>query len=211
MPNTTKYIYRIIHYKNLEFILRNGLYSCNSPKKDPEFINIGHSNLIEKRGDKKIIIGEKEYGTLNDYIPFYFAPRSPMLYTINKGNVHNFTGTQNDIIYLVSTIEKVKELNIPFVFTDGHALQAISNFYNDTLNIDKIDWDIMKAIYWNKTNIDNDRRRRRMAEFLVLNYISVSCILGIAVINEDMSNKVNAIQKECNTSIKTIIKKDWYY
>ena len=38
---TSKFIFRMIHYSNLEFILKHGLYTKNSRMKDPEYINIG--------------------------------------------------------------------------------------------------------------------------------------------------------------------------
>jgi len=43
------------------------------------------------------------YGCVADYVPFYFAPRSPMLYKLHKGGVPNYTGGQDPLVYLVSS------------------------------------------------------------------------------------------------------------
>ncbi|MDR3626810.1 MAG: DUF4433 domain-containing protein [Ignavibacteriaceae bacterium] len=203
------FIYRISHYRNLEFTLANGLFCRNSDKCDPNYFNIGHKNLIDKRGNRNVPIDPG--GVLNDYVPFYFAPRSPMLYSINKGNVQGFQGTQNDIIYLVSSVQEIKASKIPYVFTDGHAYVEISQFYNTENDLRFVDWVIMGATYWNNTVNDNDRSRRRMAEFLVYQFVPITCIFGIVVIDDIMETTVNEIQRKCNTNIKTYVKPKWYY
>jgi len=202
-------IFRLTHYRNLEFALLNGLHCRNSENSDPNYFNIGHRNLIDKRGIRSVPVTPG--GVLNDYVPFYFAPRSPMLYSLHTGYVQGFEGTQRDIIYLVSSVQKVKDSNIPFVFTDGHAYELISNFYNNEKDLKNIDWSIMGATYWNNTADDNDRKRRRMAEFLLYQFVPITCIFGIVVFDDKMENTVNKIQRKCNTTIKTYIKPNWYY
>jgi hypothetical protein len=86
-------------------------------------------------------------GSLNDYVPFCFAPRSPMLYAIYKGNVEGYKDGQNPILHLTSSVEAVEQAGLPFAFTDGHSEMAISDFFADTDRLDKVDWDIMKATY----------------------------------------------------------------
>jgi len=212
MPESFKrptLIYRLTHYANLKFTLCNGMCCRNSSNADPNYINIGHRNLIDRRGRRTVT--KTPGGVLNDYIPFYFAPHSPMLYSIHRGNIDGFTGVQSDIIYLVSSIEKIQEAKIPFVFTDGHTYEMISDFYNNTNELDRVDWEIMGVRYWNNTEKDNDRMRRRMAEFLAYQFIPSSCILAIVVYNDEIKKAVDSIQGKCNTNIKTIIKPNWYY
>ncbi len=212
MPGTFKratLIFRLTHYANLEFTLSKGMCCKNSPDTDPNYINIGHRNLIDKRGSRRVPLSP--FGVLNDYIPFYFAPRSPMLYSIHKGNIDGFTGNQSDIIYLVSSIEKIQEINIPFVFTDGHAYENITKFFNELNDLDKIDWQIMGETYWRNTPDDNDRMRRRMSEFLTYQFVPSSCILAIVVQHETIKKAVDSIQAKVGTAIQTLIKPNWYY
>lgn len=212
MPDNYKrptLIFRLMHYANLEYTLSKGMYCGNSQNADPNYINIGHRNLIGKRG--KRIVPTTPGGVLNNYVPFYFAPRSPMLYSICHKNVDGFSGKQSDIIYLVSSVEKIISAKIPFVFTDGHAYEIFSRFFNQINDLDKVDWTIMGATYWNNTEQDNDRMRRRMAEFLAYQFVPPSCILAIVVYNEKIKNIVGSTQIKCNTKINTIIKRNWYY
>lgn len=81
-------------------------------------------------------------GTLHDYVPFYFAPRSPMLYTINNGNVPNCSYRQRDIVYLVSTAQIIADTRIPFVFSNIHAALRLAKFFGDLTQLNQIDWSI---------------------------------------------------------------------
>ena len=153
------------------------------------------------------------YGCLHDYVPFYFAPRSPMLYAIHRNNVDGYTGGQKLIIHLVSSVQKVIKNECAYVFTDGHGIMFFTEFFNRIEDLSKIDWNIMVAKYWGDTNEDGDRKRRRMAEFLVHRSFNWPMIIGIGVINEQIAQKVSDIIDGHTIKYKPQIKvkKDWYY
>jgi hypothetical protein len=48
-------------------------------------------------------------GTLHDYVPLYFAPRSPMLLAINSGAVPGCYYRQSDIVHLVTSAQSIEE------------------------------------------------------------------------------------------------------
>ena len=72
------HILRLIHFNNLEDILKNGMYSKNSVHVIPDYVNIGDTTLIKQRETFTVRI-DPPNGNLGDYIPFYFAGHSPML------------------------------------------------------------------------------------------------------------------------------------
>lgn len=76
-------IWRIVHRNNISWILDNGLYCGNSPVQSPNWEAIGSSELIQKRETHPVPISP--FGSLNDYVPFYFTPFSPMLLNIKSG------------------------------------------------------------------------------------------------------------------------------
>lgn len=41
---------------------------------------------------------------VGEFVPFYFCPRSPMLFTVNRGNTGRPLGCQRAIVHLVSTL-----------------------------------------------------------------------------------------------------------
>ena len=153
---------------------------------------IAYENIQDRRATTYVPCGRG--GVLHDYVPFYFAPRSPMLYTINRGNVENYTQGQATVIHLVSSVENIESEDLSFVFTDGHAVMTFTEFFDDLKYLDDaIDWDVMEARYWKDTNEDNDRKRRRQAEFLVRNFFPWQLITEIGVINYTIQSQVENI------------------
>jgi len=199
------YIFRITAIQNLPHILEHGIACRNCQPQNPSFINIGGSDIIEKRDLRVVPLAP--YGSLSDYVPFYFAPRSPMLGSIS----HYETFPQNDVIYIVSKASIVHEAGIPFVFTNGHALMDFSLFHNSLENLHVIDWEVMRSKYWRVTEEDNDRMRRRMAEFLVHQHFPVRLITSIGVKSEKMSIDVKAILDRFVIDIKVQVLPNWYY
>jgi ssDNA thymidine ADP-ribosyltransferase, DarT len=60
---------------------------------------------------------------------------------------------------------------------------------HDYVPYDAIDWDVMKSRYWNDTNEDNDRKRRRQAEFLVRHFSPWQLITEIGVMNYTIKHR----------------------
>ena len=82
--NATKaLIFRITHIANVPWILSNGLHSKNAEIIDPNFVQIGNSELIVKRTTRDVPVSPG--GSLSDYIPFYFTPFSMMMYNMVTG------------------------------------------------------------------------------------------------------------------------------
>jgi ssDNA thymidine ADP-ribosyltransferase, DarT len=66
------------------------------------YTNIAHATIQARRATKAVRLGAG--GLLHDYVPFYFAPRSPMLRSIEGGNVAGFTGGQASVVTLETTV-----------------------------------------------------------------------------------------------------------
>jgi hypothetical protein len=204
-------IYHITHVTNLPGILAKGGLWCDreSAVRCSGKIGIAHNHIKERRA--KRIVPVKPYGTLADYVPFYFAPRSPMLFAIDRGQVVDYQGGQKEIVHLVSAAETILEDGKKFVFSDGHADMAISSFYTDLKDLSRVDWKIMKETYWNDTPADGDRKRRRQAEFLVHDFFSWSLVERIGVMNDAMAAKVNALLEGADHVPVVSVQRGWYY
>lgn len=204
-------IFHITHINNLESILKSGGLYCNKVIREQktDVKDISFENIQGRRESKQVPIPPFE--TLHHYVPFYFAPRSPMLYTINQGNVPQYQDGQGSIIYLVSSVQNVEDANIPFVFTDGHAIMSFSEFYSDLQDLDKIDWNVMQSNYWFDTPEHPDRRRKRQAEFLLINFFPLKILKGIGVINAQMKEQVECILQQNNISVPVAVVPKWYY
>ena len=176
------------HIDNISHIIRNGITHSSSKKANPKFVPIGDSTLISKRNDFILQNGKK----LGEYIPFYFGVRTPMLYVLQNGFNMVSPVLAENIVYCVCSVQNIIDLNLDFIFTDGHAVDRFSNQYsiNDIGNIDQlIDRSAIKAKYW-KEERDLDLKRRKEAEFLVLGDIPPEFILGYITYNENAKQKI---------------------
>ncbi len=79
MTKQLRFAFRLTHIANIPHIAKYGITSSHSPNKNDKYVSIGDSQIIGKR---------KDFLTnginLSEYIPFYFGPRSPMLYAKTK-------------------------------------------------------------------------------------------------------------------------------
>jgi len=209
-PNPTP-IYHITPIDNLRLIFEaGGMWAKRVlDQEDTGYTNMAHQSIQYRRANTSVPC--KPGGTLHDYVPFYFAPRSPMLYTISRDNVVGFSDGQVSIVHIVSTAQTVNKAGQRFVFSDGHGIMAFTEFFSDLADLDKVDWDIMSTNYWADTNDDMDRKRRRQAEFLVYERFPVNLILKIGVINQLKKIETEAMLAEFDLIIPVVISANWYY
>ena len=135
-----------------------------------------------------------------------------MLFAIHKGKIEGYEGGQASILHLVTSPQDIANASLDFVFTDGHAVMGYTTFYNDLASLSEaIDWEIMESQYWNDTNEDGDRKRRRQAEFLVYRRVPWSLIRGIGVQNEAAKGEVNKILEDCGQTADVRVLPNYYY
>jgi hypothetical protein len=210
IPNPTP-IYHITPLENLRLIFQTGglLAKRALDQADRGYTNIAHPTIQDRRAYTVVPCGPG--GVLHDYVPFYFAPRSPMLYTISRGNVEGFTGGQQTIVHLVSSAQAIQAAGMDFVFSDGHGIMTFTEFYSDLAHLDQVDWPLMRSTYWADTNDDLDRKRRRQAEFLIYERFPVDLIQEIGVINPAKKQEIEALLAEFGLTVPVFIRPGWYY
>lgn len=205
-------IYHFTHAKNLPTILRAGRLYCKSQISDSDqVVNVSHQSVQEKRRNKRVRCHPG--GILHDYVPFYFAPRSPMMYVISRGGVEGYDTNTIPLIYLVSSVERIQEMNLQFAFSDGHPVVALSRFYNDIEDLNRVDWPVMRARLWKETEEDPDKSRRRQAEFLIHGTFPWDAIEFLAVKNPEMKRRLEQyLVEQWPDRVKSVkVEPDWYF
>ncbi len=184
---------------------------CDARAVALKHISIAYGSIKQKRASTFVPCSPG--GRVYEYVPFYFAPRSPMLYAIHTGFVHHYTGGQSEIIYLVSSVSAVSRLGLRFVFTDGHPIVQQTRFFNDLAQLVEVDWNVMKQLFWHNTLDDPDRKRRRQAEFLIHQFCPWQAIERIAVYDGTMQSKVQSILVSATAEHQppVSVERDWYY
>lgn len=117
---TNPAIYHITHADNVANIVREGRLWCDAQRIARGLVNtnIGYSHIKERRMRHPVTAAAG--GTLGNYVPFNFCPRSVMLYVVSQGH-ENYREGQQPIVHLVSSIETIRTLGRPWFFTDRHA------------------------------------------------------------------------------------------
>lgn len=205
-------IYHITHARNLAGIAGRGGLCCDRIRiaEGITNVNIAHAGIKQWRMARAVKAGPG--GVIADYVPFYFAPRSPMLYSINGGYVAGYTEGQRLVVHLVSSAEAVKAAGLRFAFTDGHAPMAVSRHFDDLAHLDEVDWSVMPLTFWNDTQDDPDRKRRRQAEFLVHGRCPWELIHEVGVMDAKIAEAVEGLLERMGGHRPSVkVHRDWYY
>ncbi len=187
-------IYRMTHISNVPHILKHGITHKKSPNSNPNFVTIGDLSLIDTRNIKSVHINNGDLLNFNspsiilgDFIPFYFGIKMPMLYVMqNGGNFVEKATIPKNIVYVVCSLIDIVNAEINYYFTDGHATDNLTSFYDKT-KVDSlpiiIDWNAVKAPFWGGQDNLNIKRKKQ-AEFLIKDDLSPRFIVGFGCFNE---------------------------
>lgn len=200
------------HVRNLPGILAAGCLRADSQVDRRSGLVMEAADLEIKASRRVIPVSLPPFGCVADYVPFYFAPRSPMLFKLARGGVPTYTQGQEPLIYLVSTVRAIADAGLRWLFSDGNCAAAVTQVFDDLQLLGSVvDWQVMRARMWNNTAEDPDRMRRRMAEFLVHDRVPVSCLAGIAVQTQGMKGQVEGLLAAGGCELPVHIRPDWYF
>jgi hypothetical protein len=200
------YIYHITDVANLPGIFaQGGLRSDTAMTKlGGPLVTIGYRNIKERRMTQYRVpcAGNRFVG---EFVPFYYCPRSPMLYVMNLGNTGRPAGSQRSVVHLVSTVQAALALGSPWALSDNNAGCGYAQFFNDPSKIDELDWDAIETHNWSR------RQTAKQAEFLVADFYPWAAIVGIGCQNDVVKGQVEKIVSQVAHQPRVKTKPDWYY
>ena len=214
-------LYHFTHLDNLGDLLDLGALLSDTEVRNASLLSVeaGHQGIKDRR--RRVPVSCEPGGVVADYVPFYFSARSPMMYSLWRGNVPTFTGTVEDLVYLVTDVPTLVAANMSCVFSDRNAAVAFADFSNDVAVLgdlasnspqsDFVDWDLMKSRQWNTTEQHPDRMERRMAEALVYEQMPLELLRGVGVVDERRKSLVEQMFDDAGYDIPTVVRPDWYY
>ena len=204
-------LFHFTHISHLESIATSGLAPDNLVQVDGRLVaEVGNQRIKDGRRHRTVPVGPG--GLVADYVPFYFAARSPTLGSIHVGNVPSYQGHQDDLVYLVSSIDRVVEMGLPFVYTDRNAYYDYAKYGTDLDKLeDLVDWKLMEQRDWFNTEDEPDRMERRMAEFLVHGTVPWAAFLGVATISDAVSQRVEQALSSVGVATEIRVRREWYF
>ncbi|OBT29324.1 hypothetical protein A9263_04505 [Vibrio cyclitrophicus] len=192
IPNEFKgrFAYHFTSVNNLQSIISDGLLCTNLKiKHGIVHEDIANNDIQKRRSKMEVTCGPR--GVVHDYVPFYFAKRTPMLLNIVKSKNID----QIDIVYFAIPIEKITNENV--VFSDASANTEIPpNFYKNSKHLGKLNWETIDSWAWSYR--DDEERHQKMAEMLVQSKVDITDIAHIVVWNNNFKNHVKDVLKDNN-------------
>ena len=133
-----------------------------------------------------------------------------MLWHIYKGWVNDYPGTQEDIIYLVSTAETIATQQLPYLFTDRHAYLVHKKIFNTLNDLSKLSMNIIKDDTWHKEYTEL-KKELKQAEFLVHQHVPVKAILGIVAYSQNVATFVQNEVAQAGLNLQVVVKPEYHY
>lgn len=201
-------IYHITDIENLPSILSDGGLVSDmtlARRRGGPSVVIGHDH-IKRRRMTQTRIPHADNRFVGDFVPFYYCPRSPMLFTVNMGNTGRDQGCQRSIVHLVSSVAEAIALAQPWAISDVNAGSGYPQFFDDVGALDAaLDWTAIRATFW------SDCATKKAAEFLVQDCFPWTSILAIGCHNDAAAGRVDKLLASAPHKPRVLVRKDWYY
>lgn len=206
MPHNPEHIliYHITDVANLPGLIADGtlLSDALMAMRNPEIIGYDH---IKKRRLKDIPVPCCGWRRVGEFVPFYFCPRSPMLFTLNKGNTGRPVGCQKSVLHLVSTVAAGIATGKAWAVSSGNAGAFHTTFADKLEALDSLDWEAIRATQW------QGKQHQKSAEFLVADTFPWTAIHEIGCQNSTIADKVRSLLVDAAHRPAVAVKTNWYY
>lgn len=216
MTSVPKYpkIYHITHIDNLPSIAANrGLVSDAQRLAKGLSCSVVGMSTIKQRRLEEILVTCHPGTTVGQYVPFYFCPRSIMLYILHRGNHPelSYTGGQQPIVHLQADFHRVihwaSSNQVRWAFTSGNAGSRLTCFYNDPVQLDALNWDAIAA----KDFRDPSIKEAKQAEFLMFDVFPWTLIDKIGTIDAASATKVQTLLSQAEHQPAIAAEPTWYF
>lgn len=204
---TGKQAYHITDVTNLAGIIATtGLLSDARMQGHPS-TGIGYGHIKERRLTSFRVSCAVGQPFVGEFVPFYYCPRSVMLYTVNKGATGRPQGCQRTILHLVTDTRVLIAEGREWAVSDGNAGAAHTSFYNDVTAFDQLDWPAIRATYW------GGQQHQKSAEFLVKDFVPWSAFTEVGCYDKQVAAEVKLIIEAGPSPHRPLIsvKEEWYY
>jgi len=205
-------IYHIVHVDRLPSILDQGRLWCDAEvvRNTAPGTTIG-MNGIKQRRLTELTLTSHPGLHVGDCVPFYFCPRSIMLYLIYQANHPDlgYRGGQGPIIHLEAdlheTVAWANQWGLRWAFTLSN---AGARYFEDRCNLDQLDeinWNAVQATDWRQ---DKDGKQ---AEFLIEQQFPWHLVERIGVRTQEVHAQVCQTLENREHRPRVELQREWYY
>ena len=211
-------IYHIVHVDRLQSIITDACLLCDAEitRRTPTGTSIGMNSIKDRRLHKLTLTSYPQLH-VGDCVPFYFCPRSIMLYLIAQRNHPElaYRGGQGPIIHLEAALRAsvtwAQTCRRKWAFTLSN---AGSYFFEDRCRLDQlheINWKAVQANKWSGNGVDTSIKEGKQAEFLMEHRFPWQLIDRIGVYSRPVYQQViNALPNNGHRP-RVELRPEWYY
>jgi len=134
-----------------------------------------------------------------------------MLYNIHTGRGGVPRRSNEEIVILVSSLYHLKDLGIPFIFTNAHAYPEWTDYYNDLRDLSRVDWALLQARDFTRDQNDLRKFERYQAEALVHKHLPVQGLIGVICYTERLQLELEQQVKARGLSLQIHARPGWYF
>jgi len=201
-------IFRITHRDNVPHILANGLHCQSSPTVNPDFVPIGHPDIMDRRKARQVITDPG--GTLADYVPFYFTPCTPMLYNIVTGHLGIRRRTKAEIVVIVSSLELLERAALDYIIVDRNATLMAATMAAGRSLVPTLQWEDWRTRNFKRDFDDPTRFERYQAEALVHRVLPTAAISSIITYDKLTQGAVSEAVSQACLDLPAYVQPSWY-
>lgn len=205
-------IYHIAHVDRLSAIVADGFLWCDAEvlRRAPAGTTIGMTTIKQRRLNELRLNSHPDL-YVGSCVPFYFCPRSVMLYLIYQGNHQElaYRGGQDPILHFEADLHTVvawaNQHAARWAFTLSNAGSYFFEDRNDLARLNEINWTAVQARDWRA------HKEGKQAEFLLEQRFPWHLIERIGVKSAAVySQVINALPAHGHRPAVEILP-DWYY
>lgn len=214
MPSGEKKIYHITHVDNLLRIVSDG-----GLVSDREMIERGGPaqtigmSQIKKRRVERLEVSCHPGTKVGDYVPFFFCPRSVMLYVIFCANHPQleYRGGQEPIVHLEADLKRVIDWaegsDQRWAFSGSNAGAWDTEFWCSRGHLGELDWSAISARNFRQPEV----QERKQAEFLIHERFPFDLVERIGVQSRAVEERaLQAIVRSADQPLVQVLRQ-WYF
>jgi hypothetical protein len=210
-------IYHIVHVDKLASIAADGfLWSDAELAQRPVTGTVIGMNNIKARRMNELTLASHPDLYVGQCVPFYFCPRSIMLFMIHMRNAEmTYQGGQDEIVHLVSTMDDAiawaEAEQRRWCFTLSNAGSRDFEDRADRTAIREVNWGAVAATRWSGGTVDPSVKRGKQAEFLMERSFPWQLVRGIGTKSESVARMAAQAVAGAGNQITIKSKPEWYY
>jgi ssDNA thymidine ADP-ribosyltransferase, DarT len=116
-----------------------------------------------------------------------------------------------DIVIMVSSLHRLTEENIKWLFTDRHAYLQAAQFYDSIEALDVIDWPMLRERNFRRDPNRPDSFERYQAEALVYGHLPIKALLGLVCYDDVTSSQLRKHIAQRGSELKVVTRPKWYF